>query len=1283
MIILKHLTVERFRLLREVNLHFPQRGSILIQGPNEAGKSTLFESIYFALYGEPLATERSKRVQGNLDDLVHYGENDASVMLVLSISATELTITRTIERGKGQKVSLVVRRLGMPEENVITNLAQANARIVSELGQIDSKTLRNSCLIEQKGLERVERLSGQEREAILRKLLGLTRFERLAEQFKLTGDDEQRLVESTRQLELAEVQARIPELSAQLGKLEVALDAIGVSEVLAEVNQQEVEIAEQQLALEQVAVKRDEIKARQSRIQQLKKANATLGEIITAYDAIAEAQREIPELERQITELERREREELPALEQRVRELADLGKSFGTLERMASDLLAAVNTIKELEQEMRAHDYVQETIIDLDGQIEHARLLVDEAMQSQHEVEEQNRSGKPKLEARLQRLQALAEKLAALKQAEVEYERSEAQVALASENSAALRKVWRELQETEQELQLVEKEAKQVQARADAVEMRWRQLSIRQQLVEWERLKGLTQGLVEAQQHVMEAHQYQAEKRLEADRARSAVAQYTMILVGSITAFVVSAGGGGLLALYRNYAIATVLGLVAILAAAAVGWSFMNLGKARTKEQEAERIFQDAVSRTSMMSVARETAARMGGDLESLARVEHEILALGGAIPSSVAEAQQILEQPQEGQSVVDVQQQAAQAHDEVTAARNQVNVTMEAVAALRKEYTRLQDQRKKEDWDVIDEKLRTFQSRIEQLRAEVASAAGQEGLPIPTGQKRSNSGLKSSSSATVATEAELKAYVHDAVRATEREIAMLEGKLGAVPDLEAQVKIHQEALDVLMTRRKALAQRHENFMRDEPLLQIERARAQQSTLRDALKSLQDSLRLRVLPLGVSFGQASISAAEIAARRQLELLHITLGNRVDLQNRHESYATLLKQHQEALADHYRQLAKYSSALGSWIVPLNPFAEALVTLRLRCEREMAEANEHGIADEFENLNMQEGALNAKIALCHQEIEEAHERILALLKQRNRPAPKGYTFTEIAVVWPLVSEYSPEDRVRLEDQLADLEQQLHDLEQQEMELSRLLQTGGSKLDLEQARKRMEQQERTYQTKKHGSLLLQTVIDRLMHKMLPRIEYCMQHLLPQLTVGRYHDVRLSTGPQGTVADGALQLSIWEPAASEYIPRSSFSAGTADQISLALRLAFTIAALPRELSAAPGFVLLDEPLSSFSRERMQALVDIVTGEALGQHFEQVLFVSHSSAFDPAMFPYHIYVDDGQVVESNLPVVTGYMPAVSTPTPQETPPPDEGEEEDEIDARTVKIPVPSPVAVE
>src|SRR5437660_11992202 len=84
MIILKHLTVERFRLLRELNLHFPQRGSILIQGPNEAGKSSLLESIYFALYGEALAPSRGRR---SLDDLISYGAATAVVTLTPAIGA--------------------------------------------------------------------------------------------------------------------------------------------------------------------------------------------------------------------------------------------------------------------------------------------------------------------------------------------------------------------------------------------------------------------------------------------------------------------------------------------------------------------------------------------------------------------------------------------------------------------------------------------------------------------------------------------------------------------------------------------------------------------------------------------------------------------------------------------------------------------------------------------------------------------------------------------------------------------------------------------------------------------------------------------------------------------------------------------------------------------------------------------------------------------------------------------------------------------------------------------
>jgi DNA repair exonuclease SbcCD ATPase subunit len=359
---------------------------------------------------------------------------------------------------------------------------------------------------------------------------------------------------------------------------------------------------------------------------------------------------------------------------------------------------------------------------------------------------------------------------------------------------------------------------------------------------------------------------------------------------------------------------------------------------------------------------------------------------------------------------------------------------------------------------------------------------------------------------------------------------------------------------------------------------------------------------------------------------------------------------VLKERQDSLADHYNQLAKFSGSLGSWIVPPNPFAEALTALRARCQQEISDAREETILQELEKIRIQEGACKAKIELCRQDVSNAQERIDVMLVHRNRPKARAYTLADITTIWPLLGRYTSQDRNRLVEERATTEQALQELERQELAASNTLQTGNNKLDLDQARLRMEQQERSYETKKRGSALLKAVSERLQRKMLPRTEYFMQQILPLLTSGRYHDVHLRTEEEeGTISGGPFQLQIWDTSAGEYVSTSALSGGAADQISLALRLAFAIAALPRELAAAPGFVLLDEPLSSFDRGRTQALVDVVTGESLSQHFEQVLLVSHSSAFDPAMFPYHIYMEGGVVVDSNLPLVPNFQPLATS----------------------------------
>ena len=114
----------------------------------------------------------------------------------------------------------------------------------------------------------------------------------------------------------------------------------------------------------------------------------------------------------------------------------------------------------------------------------------------------------------------------------------------------------------------------------------------------------------------------------------------------------------------------------------------------------------------------------------------------------------------------------------------------------------------------------------------------------------------------------------------------------------------------------------------------------------------------------------------------------------------------------------------------------------------------------------------------------------------------------------------------------------------------------------------------------------------------------------------------------------------------------------------------------MEREIRTAPGFVILDEPLSSFDRGRAQALVDVVTGEILSKHFEQIILISHSNAFDPAMFPYHVYLENGLIVESNLPVVTEIALTEIEPSTEDLPlvkPEPEAEPEKKIAEKKVE----------
>jgi uncharacterized protein YhaN len=170
--------------------------------------------------------------------------------------------------------------------------------------------------------------------------------------------------------------------------------------------------------------------------------------------------------------------------------------------------------------------------------------------------------------------------------------------------------------------------------------------------------------------------------------------------------------------------------------------------------------------------------------------------------------------------------------------------------------------------------------------------------------------------------------------------------------------------------------------------------------------------------------------------------------------------------------------------------------------------------------------------------------------------------------------------------------------------------------ARLELEQAARRRAQE------------IVSETRQRMINKVLPDTIANMCLLLPLLTAGRYRHAEPTDD---------YRLQVWDERKRGYVEKALYSGGTQDQFSLALRLGFALAALPRELGTSPGFLFLDEPLSSFDRDRTAALIDLLTHGQIATFFQQVFLISHSQAFDPQLFTHHVVMEDGRVASSTL----------------------------------------------
>ncbi len=219
MIHLRRLAARQFKQLDRVDLELPERARILVKGLNEAGKSTLFEAVFFGLFGQPLGGQGARV----LDDLIRYGADSAQVDLTVGLSGGRaLEIRRQLRRGRPNIWELdILRADGSVEEQVRGN-REVNLRVAAELG-FDAESLLNTCFVEQKKLDKLEGMNRNEREQSLMKLLNLDHLLAVAERLKVRLADRQALARLTDRRDLARAQEERPLVGERVARLEAAL----------------------------------------------------------------------------------------------------------------------------------------------------------------------------------------------------------------------------------------------------------------------------------------------------------------------------------------------------------------------------------------------------------------------------------------------------------------------------------------------------------------------------------------------------------------------------------------------------------------------------------------------------------------------------------------------------------------------------------------------------------------------------------------------------------------------------------------------------------------------------------------------------------------------------------------------------------------------------------------------------------------------------------------------------------------------------------------------------
>lgn len=1218
MITLRRLAAAQYKGIQTLDLTFPERGSFLIEGKNEAGKSTLFDAVHFALYGVPLV--------GDLAAAIHYGAEEMGVQLGLSVSDTHLDVRRSVRQTAKTlraEAELEVRR--GDDFELVRGARAVTQRLQQELGGLTSEALLNSCLVAQKQLGRLETLGRASREEALTVLLNLGKLSDVQAKLRLRPEDEV-------QLGLARARVELATVSRELDTLAVRRSFLERQRRLVELRGGVKELGALQARLEGARAAAAQAEAQLHALHRQLEHADRLRASVTLWEHVQElAQRthhagvDLAQAERQATEAQAAaaalppRRHMLERYQEARRQAQALVDRQAQLRELSREVEQIHNRLLERKQVAQRQERLEVEL----GARRHQRELLQARLAQLVPVAAELRA----LRQRLAALAALGTALNQLQQQRSDLDKLEAQLAQRMEADARCAAAQAALTASRADFTIHEA-ARAAARQRDALQQ------TRALLAKWATLQSAITASTAA-------------RRLLADLSL-AVAGVEHVRVTGAESATESETAGLRLSLVIDHPLTGALVLKLRLWSG--GTELLESRPATTAEAQALR-------GGSLPSLGATGATEDAGPEAELDAITEALRVLGEPLPREAARARaRLAEIDRQLRTPLPEFDEA-----EHSQARTRMQVDEQALATAATSC--------KEMLGAAGLERAVLRDRLSIEAAEQAclSAAAQCGLDVahptvlaealslvvPAAQERSN-------------ELSLAAGGLDTLREQIADVDRI-GQERAQEQRECEKNLAADVEADLLDRRQRLEdEQHSGAAQVEHLVTGVKA-ILEPELEPELEPQTRAATLGangIVPVPCASTNTTSTNTTSTSRGAgwIEAQVDSRGGTVSQAVRGHDAAALRQLAQERTDALAMQVATLQTQAGGLTeaaarvemigAELGRLHAALATACRAVDSEAAEAPER-----LATLTGQLQALDQPaLRVAEQEARNTAARADASVKHdlanaqslathlANVAAALGHPLPDLGastVLEPgemagLLVQVCPEAASELEtgaqpaheqieDQLRTLDEQVGHLRQRQREAGDTL-GGVMPPDLSEAEQALADLERHLAARRRALDMVGQTRQRMINKVLPDTMANMCLLLPLLTAERYRYAELTPD---------YRLQVWDERKRGYVEKNLYSGGTQDQFSLALRLGFALAALPRELGTSPGFLFLDEPLSSFDQDRTVALIELLTKGQIATFFQQVFLISHSQTFDPGLFSHHIVMEEGKVQSS------------------------------------------------